>query len=410
MKTEEPTTELILSEDQENEQVQRIASASLTNIRENRKKLEELATTYKDITINGIDDKANYKTVSAGITATRSARAAVAKLTKNEKGYLKKAAEMLDTESELLIAIVSPVENALKAEKERIDTLKEEAEQERLRLIEEQKQARIATLFKLGMKFNGAYYEIGELNLTSLQVTQYSEAQFEGFVTQAKVMYEAEQLRIAEEEEKLEQQRKSDEAEALKLKQENEAHQTALNNQNALMQEIIAERTESRIKDLKSRSFVEVKLRNCWEYRDFIVGNNFIETATKVDFDAKVVAFEVWLADFNKPKIAQLNILPTPVLIKATQNFNEQQEDALNDVLVAEECVKADWSEVDVSCTAHTTFTQDKPFIDTMIGKSTFRIYMEHFLDEAQEGLTKEMVAASGSISDDLLFLVIKGK
>lgn len=432
MKTDE-TTETVLTADQENEQVQRIAAASLTNIRQNREKFEDIANQFTGLTIDGIDDKANYKTVSAGITATRTARTTVTKLVKAEKALLKKVADMLDDEGEQLIAIVSPIENALKAEKERIDTLKEEAEQELLRQEEEKKQARIAKLFELGAKHAGSFYRIGELTIMPLQVTQYTEAQWEGFIAQATVAYEAEQLRIAEEKEaeekRLADEKKArDEAEESQRKaqellaKDNAAKQAELEAANKERDEMLAERKANRISLLKQMGFA-IGNSNELQFGSFIAGDNVLNCNKDV-WDKHIDYLTTYITEFN----AKLNLQeevklqkdldpgppmdfgekPQPPKNGSTIKFtDEQRESILNDVLVTEEAVKREVHDP-MEFEATLSFSEEKPFIDTMIGKSTLRIYVEQTLDAAQDGLTPEMVAASGSIGDELLYLVIK--
>lgn len=403
MQTEE-ITDIALSEDQEKEQVETIVSASLANIQSNREILEGVAKQYSGIKINGIDDKANYKTVSAGITATRSGRTTVAKLVKSGKSLLDKAKKRLDEEGEQLIAIVSPVELELKAEKERIDNLKLEAEQEELRKAEEKKQSRIAKLFELGLTFNGSYYSIGELSITPIQIVQYTEAQWEGFVAQATIEYEAVQLKIAEEEEqrrlneqKLAEENQKQQAELERQRLENQRLQEQ---QNLLQQEILAERQETRVREIKSKDFVLVELRNCYEYRDFVISNAFILESTKAQWEEKIAAFEAYLEGLKKPNepiVVQMNsVVPEKLTPQETETM-------LDDVFGVEEPKVPEQS-----YTSQLTFTSTNPFKDVMVGKTTFRIYPELFVEEANSGLTKEMVAATGEFSDDLLFIVIK--
>lgn len=423
------TTETVLTADQENTQVEIIVSASLANIKSNREKLEEVAKQYTGIKIEGIEDKANYKIVSAGITATRTSRTTVAKLVKGGKSLLDKAKKRLDEEGEALISIVAPVEQYLKDEKERIDTLKAEAEEERLRQEKEKEQGRIATLVSLGLAFNGSYWSMGELSLTSLQVTQYSEAQFEGFVSQAKVVYEAEQLRIAEEEEarrkaqeeadrKAEQER----AEALKeqerLQKEAEAKQKELDEAARQRDIMRAEIAEHRVDVLRSKGFDgDLKLGYMFYGTAYRVTGKQIVDSNKAEWTEIMAAVNEFLEELQKPK------KPIPAAIQAivdeqpapingtTVKFTEEERGAIvEEVGQAFLTQKVASNDVMDGVDVKLTFTDKNPYIDTPVGKATLRIYVEQFVDQASAGLTKENVSASGSIGDQLLFLVIKPK
>lgn len=362
------TTET-LTEAQEKTQIAEIAKASILNIEKNKKAYEELRDEYKGITLPEFSDpefKKTLKRLTEGSGKLVKARTAADKLVKAEIAILDEVKTMIKSAGEDLKAITAETEKEVKALKETAEDLVEQDKQEKERQLEEKKQARIAKLFELGAKHTGSFYRIGELTILPLQVTQYTEAQWEGFISQATVAYEAEQLRIAEEKE----------AEEKRIAEEKKA-KDALELENA--------KKQSELDAAKKKQ----------EEQDALIA----------ELQAKLKAQEPQKP--AEPIVPSADIKPaeTPKNGSAIKFTDEQRESILNDVLVAEEAVKNDTIGMITGCLY---FTDEKPFIDTMIGKSTLRIYIEQTLDAAQDGLTPEMVAASGSIGDQLLYLVIK--
>lgn len=409
-------TEIANNETEQNQAVAiaSTAMASITNVPEYKITLANLVEKHKDAKFTDLDDKEGIKAVNAAYSETRQARLAVDKLGKGFKEMMKDATKQGEAQISELLDIVSPVEKEFKAQKDRIDELKEQAEQERLRLEEERKQIRVSQLFDLGLKFNGGYYALGDLSITPLQIAQFTEAQFEGFVAQAKVSYEAEQLRIAEEFAAEEKRRQEAEAEQERLRQEAVAKQKELDKQNAEMQAMIAERTDMRLFQLQKLSFVEVAIRNCWEYRDFIILKPFIESAPKAEWDAKIAAFVEYEKEVHKPKA------PAPIVStiqereqeKRANDFHAPEQPKVNGTPVkavepiADPFEPTAFEEVNIPF----KFSTENPFEDVKVGKATQRFYPEQFLDRANEGLTADMVSASGSLKNGVLFLVIKPK
>lgn len=388
-------TETVQTQEQEKTQVIAIATsaiASITNVPEYKKTLTDLVDKHKGAKFINLEDKEGIKAVSAAYSETRQARLAVDKLGKNFKGLMKQIIEHGEGQIDELLEIVSPEEKRFKGEKDKIDTLKQEAEDERLRQLEEKKQARIAKLFDLGLKFNGAYYEIGDLNITPIQVTQYSEAQFEGFVAQATVAYEAEQLRIAEEAEK----------EAKRIAAEKKA-QSDLDEANRKAQELLTQQNEA-----KQRELDESKAKQ--KEQDDLIAE--LQAKLQAQEPVKTIASTKSTPDFTIDYTAAKNdsaIIHPPKGGYGIKVGDDRVLVALHDVLVTEEAMKGEWTTT-VNHEVRLVFDSDKPFIDTAIGKSTLRIYVEQFLDEAQDGLDITDVPATGSIGDELLFMVIKGK
>lgn len=434
--TTEPTEEILIAE-QEKSQIAEIAKASILNIAKNKEAYEALRDEYTGITLPEFKDpefKKIYKKVTEGSGKLVKARTAADKLVKSELALLDEVKTMIKSAGEDLKAITADTEKEIKGLKETAETLIEDDKQEQLRQIEEQKQARMVELLNLGFTAKPGYYELGDLNVTQMQLIQSTTAQWEGTIAQAKVVYEAEQLRIAEEKE-AEEKRIADEKKAREeaeeaqrkaqelLTQQNEAKQKELEELNRERDIMRLQITEHRVDVLRAKGFEgDLKLgylaydSKKWGTYKRVDAKTIVDYK-KTEWDELILSIDNWIIETQKEiKPAEPAILPSsdikpvepPKNGAAIKFTEEQRESILNDVLVAEESVKSDLPNVNHE--VRLTFNDDKPFIDTLVGKSTFRIYPEQFLDAAQDGLTPEMVAASGSIGDELLFLVIKGK
>jgi hypothetical protein len=383
METNTEITEL--TDAQEKTQIAEIAKASILNIKKNKKAYEDLRDEYTGITLPEFTDpefKKTLKRLTEGSGKLVKARTAADKLVKSEIAILDEVKTLIKSEGEDLKAITADTEKEVKSLKETAEQLVEDAKQEELRQAEEKKQARIAKLYEMGFTHNGAYYQLGELTLTPIQVIQYSEAQFEGFISQAKVVYEAEQLRIAEEEA----------AEAKRLVDEKKAREEAEEAQRKA-QELLAKENEAKQKELDA---ARAKQK---EQDDLIA---LLQAQIKAQDALKPL----------EPAIipsADIKSVEAPKNGTAIKFTEEEKESILHDVLVAEEAMKLDIDDIhEVEIVLK--FRASAPFIDTPIGKSTLRIYPEQFLAESQDGLEITDVPASGSIGDELLFLVIKGR
>lgn len=395
----EPTEEK-LTVDQEKEQalvLAQTAMASITNVPEYKETLTALVAKHKDAKFTDLSDKEGIKSVQAAYSETRAARLAIDKLGKNFKSLMKQIIEHGDGQIGELLEIVSPEEKRFKAEKDRVDELKQEAEDARLLAEEIQKQARIAKLVELGLKFNGAYWELGELSLTSLQVTQYSEAQFEGFVAQAKVVYEAEQLRIAEEAE-AETKRIADEKAAnLLLQQQNEAKQKLLDE---------AAANQKKQDDLIAQLQAQLKAQEA------------VKNAIPPEEPVTINPIKGMMGPFGGIPQPSIPLAPIKPLNGHEYRSKEELEAILDETFgpaaVMEAVKEAVKQDENVNHEVRLVFNSDKPYIDCAMGKATLRVYVEQFLEEASHGLQTEEktepnhVKTSGSIGDELLFIVFQ--
>jgi len=424
--TPEETTNIAVSETNEKAQVAIIAQASILNIEKNKKAYEDLRDEYAGITLPEFKDpdfKKVHKKITEGSGKLVKARTAADKLVKSEIAVLKEVEVMIKQAGEDLKAITIDTEREIKALKETAENLVEEDKQEQLRLAEEKKQARIAKLFELGLTYNGGNYSIGDLAITPVMIVQYSDNQFDGFVSQATAAYEAEQLRIAEEKAEAERLSELARQEQQKRDEEQLAQQQELTRQNQEQQAIIdadrrekelmrLERTEHRVDVLHAKGFEGDLKKGVLEYSSFAIKAGFICDATKSEWDARMVEFADYLESVSKPKEEpkattppQSNFTVVPVSSLPFIPEDEDEVPSANPIVVDEPFV----APPDTEKVVLLHFTNVYPFIDSKVGKSTLRLYPELFVEEAGKGLTKDDIAASGSISSDLLFYVIKG-
>lgn len=422
-------TDIAISPEQESKEIATIAKASIANIEANKKAYEALRDEYKGTKAPELTDpefKATLKKLTQGSGALVKARTAATKLGKQETDKLDKVKVMIKSAVEELIAITADTEKEIKAEKERAEQLVADEKAEKERQAEEAKQARIAKLYELGLTHNGSYYSLGDLSITPVQITQFTEAQFEGFVSQATVEFEAIKLKEAEEkaaeekrisdekkaaDEQAEANRKAQEA----LARENEAKQKELDEMRKQQDLMRIQIAEHRVDVLKSKGFDGDLKKGYLAYDSEVWGTSkrvdakTIVDHTKTEWDELIKAIDVWLVEINKPKpavvpmsIAGLSKPLNGIPILEPVADNEYMDEVLaqpNDSLV-DDGIKYD------QCIL--VFDTNNPFIDTMVGKATLRVYTEGFLEAAQDGLAPEMVSATGHIGDGLLFMVIK--
>jgi hypothetical protein len=384
------------------QEVAEIAKASLTNLQKNRENLENLAAKYKGITIEGIADKENYKLVTAGITATRTARTTIEKLVKAGKSNIDAAKKLVDGEGAALIGIVQPIELFLKNEKERIDKEKELIAERDKQQAEEKKQLRIAKIFANGLEFNGSHYKIGDCSITPVQVAEFSDTQFDGFIAQAAVEFETVQIAKQEQEEQAEAQRLATEKQLEVERLEKE--------------DLLRERTDTRISFLVDKGFLWNEAKEQFNMPGYSIKMSSVTHATKNDWEMEVSEIEEHLISLNKkevenipPPIIETYVAPVVITREHVEVTPEPLSPELEEALSARAEDQSSFLQKR-PYTATMFFNSDLPFHDTKIGKATIRIYVEEFMDEANAGLTKEQIFDSGNLegSSDLLYLIIK--
>ncbi len=382
-------TDIAVSEEQEKTEIAVIAQASIANIAQNTKTYEELRDKYKGTTspaeFTDPDFKATHKLLTEGYNKLVKGRTAADKLVKQEVDKLKKVETLIKGAGEDLKKILAETEKEVKAEKEKADQIEIDHKAELVRQEEERKQARMLELLDLGFTAKVGYYQLGELNITQMQLINSTQAQWEGYVSQAKVIFEAEQLRIAEEKEAEEKRIADEKAENERLAAEFKKAQEALTKHNAEQQKLLDEAKANKEAQDKLIAELQAKLKAV---------EPVVQEAPKRVIPASIAGI----------------VNEQPVLNGTPVKFTEEErESILDDVFGKEEEKSAKFY------TASTQFSDKRPYIEARVGKGEkapiFRIYVEEFLEEASAGLTKDQVSASGAFDGtDYLFMVIKPK
>lgn len=156
-----------------------------------------MANKYKDLKINGVEDKEGFKIVHEAQMILRDARITIEKTRKEYTRQFDEAKKTaLDLEKELLL-IITPIEENLKAQKEQIEAEKERIKEEERLEKERILKGRIEKLSELEYVYSDLY-----------RLSQMNEIDFLAIVASAESEYKIkEALRKVEEEEKLEAER-----------------------------------------------------------------------------------------------------------------------------------------------------------------------------------------------------------
>lgn len=191
--------------------------------------LAELESKWKDRTIQGPSDKVGYELVRTGIAELRSLRNRVEDKRKELKEPFLRAGQSIDAEAKRIATRLQPLENALKAEKERVDN-----EIEAIKRAEYER--RVKSLREAGFLFDGRVYQIGLLIVHSGQIESMEPEAFTNLIESGKV--EADRIRKEEE-----------------ARREHERHQRELAEELARKERELAAREAS----LKAKETAEMK-------------------------------------------------------------------------------------------------------------------------------------------------------
>lgn len=241
-------------------QEQDLATSAIQKLDMNEAKIAEFKENYGSLQIAGLSDREGYEAVRVAIQKLRTTRTTLEAKRKELKEPFRKAGELIDSHAKKYIARIEEIEKPLQSEKDKIDE-----EKERIRIAKEQEEqarinSRVASLFEARMSFNGNDYSLGDIVITPVMIKVLSEQEWTVMLERVQVAAEeikaaealAEQERQAEierierekaEEEKrlkeerylLDKQRAEMEAEARKIREQQEA---ALAEQEKRMAEI----------------------------------------------------------------------------------------------------------------------------------------------------------------------------
>ena len=159
--------------------------------------ISELKVKFKGLKIKGIDDKKGYEEVKKAQLIMRDYRTSVEKKRTELKADSIKIGKGIDEEARRLTALIAEVEDPLKEKRQAIDDAKK-AEEERIeREAEEKFQNRIKELEAVGISFDGSFYSIGDsISVDVFTVKEFTDEVFEDF--KKRVSAENEKIKKAE--------------------------------------------------------------------------------------------------------------------------------------------------------------------------------------------------------------------
>lgn len=202
-------------------------------------KLAELKEKFKDMKIDGVDDKKGYAAIKSALSELTGYRTATGKKADEITQDYKDVVKGISAEAKRIIDELHDIEQPLRAERKRHE---EAVEAEKKRIEEEKKKAlddRITELKGLGLVFDGQFYTIGNIAVDLATIQKMADDKFLILTTKAQEEskrleeeeaerekireQEREKARIAQEEQEAERKRLEDERLALKKQQEEQA-------------------------------------------------------------------------------------------------------------------------------------------------------------------------------------------
>ena len=157
---------------------------------------------FKNLTINGIDDKEGYNVV-------KKAKSLVVKSRNKIDNVKKEMKRDIDTEAKRLLARLAPIEEQLSSKLLVIDEEIMKIEEEKKRVEQERISNRIKYIVALGMLYDGSNYSYQGLTISNDDIVLFNEEMFKDFIfnVEQKVIKEKERLAKIKEEEDAERER-----------------------------------------------------------------------------------------------------------------------------------------------------------------------------------------------------------
>lgn len=149
--------------------------------------IEERKAKYAGLKVEGLEDKEGLKKVTEAWQEIKGKRFEVRDRHKELKeGYLV-VGRAIDAAKNQFTGLLEEIETPLKAEIDRIETLKEEAKLQKQRQEQEKLQSRIMELLDNGIKLVGNFYCIGEtLSVDVVTIKQFDDENYAAFLGRVK--------------------------------------------------------------------------------------------------------------------------------------------------------------------------------------------------------------------------------
>lgn len=194
--------------------------------------IEELKKTYLPLKIKSIEDKEGYEKVSKALRFMISKRNEVEEKRKELKADSLAYGKAVDGRAKEITFLLTPIEEHLRLEKEKIDDEIEALKEKKIREEQERLNIRNRRLLQAGMKLVGNEYfwqnpnDLAEVEiLPSVNLELMDDLAFDEYVEkitniakEQQSIFESEQKRIAEERQKFEEQQKKFREEVARIK------------------------------------------------------------------------------------------------------------------------------------------------------------------------------------------------
>ena len=200
----------------ENAELEKQVKAELKKYNVADAHIAALKKKYAGLKVKDIKDKEGLVAVKTALSDVVSLRTGIDKKRLSLTGDYRKIVDAINGEAKRLTALLSEVEEPLRAEKDRAEALIKAEKERKARELQERLDARVEAIKAAGMVFDGSFYVIGDtISMDVNTIRDMKDADFD--FLKAKVELEAERIRKAKEEE---EQRKA--AEEARLKAERE--------------------------------------------------------------------------------------------------------------------------------------------------------------------------------------------
>lgn len=274
MSTKKQTTDVVNITPIEN--VEKQFNLAVKQFDVNKAKVKKWAKQFDSLQINGIDDREGYNAVVEAIATIRTARTGTDKVRKSLGEDARTYVNMINDHAKGLTSELTPIEEKLKAEKQKIDDEKERIKKAAELAAQKRIDDRINLLLKRGMNFDGnRYYLQVDEEQVILSVSDVHNMGDEDFAEKeseidalclliAEKEIETERLK-KEEEERIEKQRLENEknaAELAALQKEFEAQQAAQQKKLAEQQAALQAQQDAIDKQKAEQAQIEIDKKN----------------------------------------------------------------------------------------------------------------------------------------------------
>lgn len=263
----------------------------------NEAEIAKMSSIYMSLTIKDLEDKEGLDAVHAGRMVMVKHRTSIDKLRKRTNEDAQTFIKTNNANAKKLLGLIEPIETHLKGEESKITKEKERIKAEEAAKEKERNEKRVSELFALNV------------NMPFFDLAMLSEDKYLGLLQSAKMAYEAEQLRLAEE-------RKAKEAEEKKLAEER-----------AELEKVKKEQTEKEEKLVADREAIEAEKQAIRDKKD----REAFEKETKIQ--AEKDAKEKVEREANEKKDKEEAELAETVRQEGLRPIKDRIHDYANDLL-----------------------------------------------------------------------------